>query len=412
MLRGFSNTRVLIDFEAFENDLSEGVLVCTNLGVLNAIRVLVRSYGLREANWVTAYSNAGYIGPSAEQFDIIDSEISAFLGDTDDMTFCEDLVNAFNNLSASFQAGCCGNGSFGAGQNEPAASTQVDSEGDFPPEFDTYAEYRAYKCDVANRIIEGIREDMEWLAAGTLVTLVASGLVASLFTPIPFDDILLLVGFVVSLLLQGVLAGTALAVDTTIDTERQTLVCLLYDATDATDAKTIVTSYMASLLTATEMALFASVWTFASVNALFGKDLLLEASPLPDAVSCAGCTSECELCVVSDANPSQHGVFTIISETVITVVSGIEPGIPLYWAICEFNTKAGPFPQFYCGPAVKLVSYDLVGFTDGPNSYRVYDETRTLIYNESFPPDWSTIDQVRTIQLVSLTPFTGTITLV
>lgn len=413
MLQSFVDTRVLIDYEQFAEMLDEGVVICTNAGVLGAIRVLIRSYGLRNVNWATSYSEAGYIGVTPEQFDIIDNQISIFLGETNDMGFCEDLTQAMNNLSASFQAGCCGSGSFGAGQAEPASSPYPDQDPDWPPGFDTYAEYRSYKCDIANRIIEGVREDMDWLAAGTLTTLVGSVLVGALFTPIPFDDILALVGFAVSLLLQGVLSATAASVSATIASERQTLVCLLYDADDAISAKAVVTAYLGTLLTTTEAGLFALVWSFAGVNGLFTKNILMDASPLPSAVSCDACTSECELVVSSGDDFDVLGVFTEISETVIDVVSGlVQPG-PKYWGICDFNTKPGPFPQFYCGPTVEVATYDLVGFTPTATlAFRLYGAARTLIYSSSTPPDWSLYPAIRSIQLQSTTAWTGTITLV
>lgn len=407
----FVSTRVLIDYDEFTNSLPEPAVICTNMGVLGAIRVLLRSYGLREVNWVTGYSQAGYTSVTEEQFDIIDNAISIFLGETNEMTFCTELTDAMNNLAVAFQAGCCGEGSFGAGQDEPPASTQPDEEGDYPPGFDTYAEYRTYKCDVANRIIEGIKEDMEWLAAGTLVTLTATGLVAALLTPIPFDEVLLLVGFVVSLLLQGVLTGTATAVADEIDTERESLVCLLYDAENATAAKASVKTYMAGLLTDTENGLFASVWTFAAVNALFGLNLLLETSPLPDAVSCTLCTSECESCVTTSGDEDLNGIFTIITPLVTDMVSGVMQSGGVYWGGCDFNTKEGPARDF-CGPSVVVSSYALSGFTPwATQAYRIYNSSFTLIYNSSTPPIWSNYSDVRVVQLKSTTAFSGTVTI-
>ena len=411
MLRDYVSTRVLVDYAAFEEDLTKGVVICTNLGVLNLIRMLIRSYGLREANWVTSYTAAGYLGPDETQFDLIDSEVSEFLGETDDMTFCNDLTQALNNLSAAFQAGCCGDGSYGAGENEPAESTNVDDGLDPPPGFDTYAEYRTYKCAIANRIIEGIRQDMIWLGAGTLVTLTATGLIAALLTPIPGDEILLLVGFLVSIFLQGILATTTAAIVAEIDASRQNLVCLLYDAENAGDAKGAVLSFMQSALTSVEAALFAAVWSYASVNALFDKDVILESSPLSGAVSCGLCGSECELCVTFDGDEDVSGVFTIISDTVIDMVSGIEQPAVSFWGICDFNTREGT--QDFCGPSVTLSSYSLTGFTPKASvGYRIWDSSLTIVYTSSTPPDWSTLTDVRRVQLLSSTAFTGTITLV
>ena len=326
------------------------------------------------------------------------------------MTFCEDLTAALTDLSAAFRAGCCGEGAYGAGSAEPPASTNQDDEEDFPPGFDTYAEYRSYKCDIANRIIEGIKTDIDWIEGGTLLTLTFSIFIATLLTPIPGDEILALVGFTVALLLQGVLVATAGGVSDEIVASRQALVCLLYDAVDADEAKTDVTNFMTSALSSTEMALFSSLWGFASVNALFERDVLLESSPLPGAVVCTACGSECELCITAAGVPDSNGIYTIVSDTVVTMTSGQVATV--HWGICDFNTNpVSPF--VYCGPSVELVSYALVGFTPWATSaYRIYNSALTIVYNSSTPPDWSLFTDVRRIQLKSTTAFSGTITLV
>ncbi len=408
-LREYVSTRVLVDYDYFFDNVSNPVLVCTNQGVLNIIRTLISTYGLRYANWVTAHTGGGYIGVDASQFDNIDRYISEFLEETSDMTFCEDLTEALNGLSASFQAGCCNEGSFGADGSEPPASTNEDDELDWPPGFDTYAEYRAYKCDIANRIIEGLRIDATWLSGATIVTLAASILIATLLTPIPGDEILALVGFCLALLAQGVLSATAAGLATDLDTHRQELVCILYDAVNATDAKAGVTSFLAGVLTVSELALFGSMWGFANINALYDRDVLLEASPLPDAVICTACTSECELVIPFNNDPVTSGTYTIVSPTVITMVNGQAAAVR--WGICDFNTN--PVDFTFCGPSVELVSYALVGFTPWATSaYRIYNSALTIVYNSSTPPDWSLFTDVRRVQLKSTTDFTGTITLV
>lgn len=409
-LREYVPTRVLLDFDHFADNYDTPVLVCTNQGVLNVIRTLISTYGLRYANWVTAHTPAGYTSVDETQMNTLDAAISEFLEGTNDMAFCGDLIEAMEKLAISFEAGCCDNGSFGAGKGEPGASTNQDDEEDFPPGFDTYAEYRAYKCDIANRIVEGIKTDLDWLEGGSLVTLVGTVLVATLLTPIPGDEILALVGFAVSLLLQGVLASTASAVSDDIVANRQDLVCLLYDAADADAAKTAVADYMDGILTATEMGLFGSLWSFASVNALFDRDILLEASPMEDAVVCTACSSECLLCIPTAGDEATNGIYTIVDEDTVTMTSGQAAAV--HWGICDFNTNpVSPF--VFCGPAVEVDTYVRPGFTPWATSaYRIYNSALTIVYNSSTPPDWSLFTDVRRIQLKSTTAFTGTIELV
>lgn len=410
-LRRYVRTRALIDYTNFVAGLDDGVVICTSKSMLDAIRVLLTTYGMRYANWVTSHTPGGYIGVSAAQMDVIDAAISEFLEDTNDMSFCSELKEAFDNLSLAFRAGCCDNGSYGAGKDEPPGSVNEDDELDWPPGFDTYAEYRSYKCDIANRLIEGIRVDAVWLAAGTLVTLAATIVVATLLTPIPGDEILALVGFCIALLLQGVLStvGSGLASD--LSAERQELVCLLYDAVDADTAKTAVLDYLDSVLTVSEMGLFASLWGFASVNALFDKSVLLETSPLSSPVSCGACSSECELCFATNGDEDINGTFTEVTPTSITMISGLTTGPTTHWGNCDFNTI--PIGRTFCGPAVELASYSLTGFTPwGSDGYRLYDSGLVKVYHSSTPPNWSLFTDIRALQLKSTTAFTGTITLV
>lgn len=408
-LREYVGTRVLLDYAHFNDHVGEPVVICTNQGVLNVIRTLISTYGLRYANWVVTRGFAGYLGVDEDQFDNIDAHISEFLGGTTDMTFCGDLTEALNNLAVSFEAGCCDNGAYGAGKAEPGASTNTDDEEDWPPGFDTYAEYRTYKCAIANRLIEGIKTDMTWLAGASIVTLAGTILVATLLTPIPFDEILAIVGFSLALLAEGILGTVGAAVATEIDDSRQELVCMLYDAVDADSAKSAVLDFMDAALTATQMALFAAVWSFAAVNALFDKNVLLETSPLEDDVVCDACTSECEICIPEGGNETVNGIFTIVSPTVITMTSGWLPS--WHWGICDFNSRVDP--TVYCGPGVELESYALVDFTGhASEGYRIYDSGLSLVYQSGSPPDWSLYTDVRRIQLKSSTAFTGTITLV
>ena len=325
------------------------------------------------------------------------------------MSDCGDLVEALNNLSVAFTAGCCDGGSYGAGKEDPPPTGNGDNGEDPPPGFDTYEEYRTYKCDIANRLVEGVKEDIDWVGAGSLSTLVASAVIPALLTPVPFDDILVLIGYAVSLLLQGILATTAATVSTAIVDNREALVCILYDAPDPETARDDVSEFMDTLLTTTESALFDALWSFAAVNALFDRTIVLEYSPLPDAVACDECSSECLLAISADNNPASNGTFTVTGPLTASMSSALV--VTTHWGINDFNTN--PDTLFFCGPGVTVASYNLSGFTPFPTAaYRLYEPDGTLVYNNSIPPNWSLYPNLKRIQLKSTTPFTGSITVV
>lgn len=198
-----------------------------------------------------------------------------------------------------------------------------------------------------------------------------------------------------------------------IENNRDDLVCALYDATDVLEAKEgFIDVLSVAGVSAGNLALVDAIAQLYWFGTLFFKyDDFIEAeldgyTPTTD---CDGCASGCfpELCIPTDNDAAGNGTFTEQSETVVDVVSGQVSTV--YWAICDFNTD--PNSLGFCGPGVKISSYSLTGFTpDSPAGYRVYDSNLSLIYSSNTPPTWSSLSDIRRVQLKSTTPFTGTIT--
>ena len=165
--RQYVPTRVLLNYDHFEEGLSDGVLVCTSQAMLNALRVLAETYGRREVNWAKTYSAIGYTTPNLAELDKIDAEISLFLEDTN-MTFCSDLLG-YIALIAQNSASCCNNGkgSTAAGATEDTPTTETDNGVDPPAGFDTYPEYQQYKCRSVNLILDEWQSDLSWIQGGT-----------------------------------------------------------------------------------------------------------------------------------------------------------------------------------------------------------------------------------------------------
>lgn len=389
MLREYSNTRVLIDYDAFESALPSGVLICTNQGVLNALRVLIRSYGLRAANWATAYSEAGYIGASDAQFDLIDSEISQFLEETNEMTFCTDITTALETIANNLGTSGCECGSAGAGGSQETPSTNQPGvpgnpqPGDsVPPGFADYAEYNAYKCDIAEWIVQQVQADLTWWQGANFVTITVAAFVAGLLTPIPGDELIAGLGLLTALALQGV---TVAAVGNMIDAvanNREAFLCAMYNAGNAAESSANLATEIDAAIDGETTAIYApllktilgDMFNANNVNRLYERwDEKVDSLP----------TGDCSDCVC-----------------VPTTNIGTETG-PGEWDT-EFWAPATDPPgknvisvSFFAGGACEVNDLLIVPTNINPNpvipgqpaGYQLYDKDSVRIYNSiNVPP--------------------------
>ena len=262
--RPYHRTRVLLDYQEYLQYLDAPVLICTNRSILTVLRVLVESYGRRRANWVTAHYPGGYTDIDDAQLDVIDAGISLFLSETDDMSFCDDIVTQLANIATAIAASGCGCGAGGAGSTtEPPATPDLGlppgQTGTTPEGFSTWAEYNTYKCDMIEYIIQQIEADIAWWQSANFATLALSAFVAALVTPVPGDEIIALLGFLAALALQGVQAAALAALDDAVTNSRANLVCALYYADTATASKSNVDAAIDDAIDAETSAIYAGL---------------------------------------------------------------------------------------------------------------------------------------------------------
>lgn len=402
MLRTFSNTRVLIEYDAFESALGEGVLICTNQGVLNALRVLIRSYGLREANWATAYSSAGYVSVSEAQFDLIDSEISQFLEETNEMAFCTDITEALETIANNMGTAGCECGSSGAGgsaetpsTNQPGVPGNPLPGDEVPAGFADYAEYNAYKCDIAEWIVQQVESDLTWWQGANFVTITVAAFTAGLLTPIPGDELIAGLGLLVALALQGVTVAAVGNMIDAIDNNREAFLCAMYDAGNAAESSSNLATEIDTAIDGETTAIYApllktilgDMFNATNVNRLYVRwDEKADSLPTGDCSDCS-CMPVTQIGTETDPGEWDTEFWSPATDPPGKNVVNVKF---MSGGVCEVNdllivpTNINPTPG---SPGVK--------------GYQLYDDAMSLIYDsDTVPPS---TDGVHTLVVQSNT---------
>jgi hypothetical protein len=166
----------------------------------------------------------------------------------------ERLLEALDGISASVSAtatsGCgCGAGGAGSDNGPLDEYSEAESEGEPPEGFEDLEGYRAHKCNASWLILNDLGRDLNGLSsviiAVTSVPEVVAIIIAVLVAPIPFSNLLTLAG----ILIFGLVAFSFLsATSALIFDNRFDLVCLLYGADSAGQAKIDFVSGISDLL--------------------------------------------------------------------------------------------------------------------------------------------------------------------
>lgn len=182
---------------------------------------------------------------------------------------CNDteLVSAFNDIALAlryladrqFAKPCCGGGapgtvgegSGGAGPSQPPfnPSTPGNPDVDPPPDgFDSWEDFFTQKCAVAINIVETLEDDLGELAVRTLIGIsveaVAAIIVIAISTPVPFDDILVIAGLLLSVAAEIVLTS---ALNIVNENEHE-LICALYNGTNSQSSRSMFLDAFGSLV--------------------------------------------------------------------------------------------------------------------------------------------------------------------
>jgi hypothetical protein len=151
------------------------------------------------------------------------------------------LIDLVNEECCPTPAQPGGGGSRGAGTTRQPPNT-FESDGENFPEdqgWDTREEWKNYECNAAWDLINNLTQDLLGLSGITIalttgITGWVAVLIGVLVTPIPFDDLAALAALLItSSLLYGLMAELSVI----IGDNRDNLVCILYNAENATEAQ-------------------------------------------------------------------------------------------------------------------------------------------------------------------------------
>ncbi|MGD9276930.1 MAG: hypothetical protein PVJ67_07200 [Candidatus Pacearchaeota archaeon] len=328
------------------------------------------------------------------------------------MTGClEGLVNAVSEISAAVRASNCCYGGPGAGAiqvgddfyygsedplNEPTAFGSGE-------EFATEAEYIAHKCATANAIVNSMIATLEGFTVVSLVQLTAGSVVLGLV------GAGLLVAPPVALMIALLVTGFAVAVFSTLanamDANKDSLVCLLFEASGAIDAYSDFKTGLEDIAVDIGVLevqlgplsdLLMNLAPIDTMNALFTA-VGLPAVP-GDVVDCATC-GDCPdyVCTKGTYDP----ITGVLNAT-------WNAALERYEAFILFNRVPGEDP---CDSAVTLtvVENNPPAPTNNGLGHRAWNGSNTLIYSSDTPP--TAAANVQSYNCIDYnTPFSVTLT--
>ncbi|HEU0068375.1 MAG TPA: hypothetical protein VFQ26_03840, partial [Nitrospiraceae bacterium] len=158
----------------------------------------------------------------------------------------EGILAALQNIANGSGDCGCGSGSGGAGSAPVPIDPWLPTEGQpYPPEFESQEEFNGYKCFAAAKTVEQLIEDIQTISAiqlvGLTIATMAPLIVASILTPVPFDDVLT----VAATILIGGLELTALyQFSSDIFDVKDDLICELFNTSNAEDAFDTLIAYL------------------------------------------------------------------------------------------------------------------------------------------------------------------------
>lgn len=287
--KNVGHTRQLVDYNNVIAGLNDYGLFCIPVGLMSVIRILLAERGLWRTTYVIERIDGGYYIPTSEEFLPIDEKISEFLGGGD-MT-C-DIVSALNDIREAIdrQSASCGGG--GAGGTGATGSPPVDFEDtgeNYPNGFSGRPQFDAFKCNMAEFIMRNIEVDLQTMVNLQVSEISIAGLIASLVTPIPLDDVAMMVVTLLTVVGEAYIDAVLTELEEAIEDFRDDIRCLLYNAISAEDAKNSIAGFISDNVGDAAFAVFGLFVGYDNLNRLFVKSSV----PADFAVDCSGCGGSC-----------------------------------------------------------------------------------------------------------------------
>jgi len=262
------------DLEILQSASGRSGLLCISQSTWALAYSLVSFYGYWRSRYYTTDPDGKMLELTDEEWETVTDYVDLAIEELS-MSNCDlmlekltELIDAVTsvsatlNLTASISSGCCS--PYGTPPPDAVADEGEIGVGDPPEGFDTWEQYQEYKCSQANRIAD------DWIATignlssiGGIVGVIAGAALAA------FLNTSLLGGVLVGVMAVGFSAGTAatliiaalialiaggvglfayfIDLSADMETDKQDLVCALYNATSVSGAITAISDFTADI---------------------------------------------------------------------------------------------------------------------------------------------------------------------
>lgn len=411
--RKYYSTRFLIDIESASQDDCCLVWVVP-IGIARIMQGLLSERGLWRSTYVKTYHKDYYVLPEWGEWGVLEDKIRAWLGGVDMSGQClEELANAIKYLAdKQFNKPCCDGGGAVAqgitddgrpiyGSKEPITIPD-EGQGSPPEGFDTWGDYYTHKCQVANIITDGLSDSLRNLSFISFVGGVAgTGVVLAAIAGFITVPVALIPMLIAALIGNVLIQQTVGALGDYMQTNRQEVVCLLYNSSSAQVAIDKLIEWVDEALGALAVAstLHPAIRTIAlllastdTINQLFDVTIQLE---YPDA-DCTSCGEGCEP-VFNDfsqttgnfygiRSAAEDGTFTHQNERLEAQrTTGFQGGRYVGWRV-DVNRVcvAGDYIHVKAqrlNQVNPFAMYVQVNFDDATNAYLANYGTSTEVYD-------------------------------
>ena len=296
------SSRQLIDYNRFVSLTGEKVFICLDRGVMEAARYLLNSRGSWRTTWVKEYvGTIGYNMPTEAEFEIVENAIAEA---NEDMSSCDDLVNAIQGVTAAITstAGSSGSGCgcVGDGGTDVTEVNDIPSQ-PIPPSTDweelgysSQEDYETKKCNRAQWIIENYIGTLNnWAGlSGTVGGLTLAVITALCLLTVPPVGLMVILGAL------GVLVGIDIGLLATlsmiaggIQEQEDDLRCELYNAETTGEAIDAIKAVTDSVIDGLDLGVLAITFTTICDNLVSNETVATLFDPAAPGVSadCSDC---------------------------------------------------------------------------------------------------------------------------
>lgn len=290
--KAYAKTRQMVDFNAVVSAIGDNGLYCIDKGVYQIIRQILKDRAFWRTTYYKSLHNDGYIIPTVEDFNAVDNALSEFFlgGDMscDIVQALNQIEDAIRDMAAKNSTCGSGAGSGGSGVTGGAASDFVSDGANFPDGFPDKPYFDAYKCNMAEFILRNIEVDIQAMVNIQASEVSVAGLIATLVTPIPLDDIAMAAVTIATIIGEAYFDAVLTEIEEAIEDNRSELRCLLYNAISTEDAHNSIIGWIADNLGDMASGLLNLFFGFDNLNRLFQKTNI----PVSLGADCSMCGAE------------------------------------------------------------------------------------------------------------------------